>query len=166
MLMRLLLTVMLAAGLVSVASAQRGGAGPRGQEGAGDDGFGGPGAGRQYAENKLDRLGDMLRLSRDQKNGAKEIFDAAQKEATPLRDEILKSRAAIAIAILSQKSQPELDQLLANHGSLMAQMTAIEMRAMAKLSGTLSADQQKRIGPLVAFMSGIFSNRNWNTTGN
>jgi len=27
----------------------------------------------------------------------KEIFDAAQKEATPLRDEILKSRAAIAI---------------------------------------------------------------------
>ena len=78
MLMRLLLTVILAAGLVSVASAQRGGAGPRGQEGAGDDGFGGPGAGRQYAENKLDRLGDMLRLSRDQKNGAKEIFDAAQ----------------------------------------------------------------------------------------
>ena len=118
------------------------------------------------SESKLDRLGDMLRLSRDQKNGAKEIFDAAQKEASPLRDEILKSRAAIAIAILSQKSQPEVDQLLANHGSLMAQMTGIEIRALAKLSGTLSADQQKRIGPMVVFMSGIFSNRNWNTTGN
>jgi len=165
MFLRLWLATVLATGLVPLASAQRGGNGPRGQQEGGDDGFGGL-AGRPYAETKLDRLGDMLRLSRDQKNGAKEIFDAAQKEAAPLREEIQKSRGAIAIALLAQKPQPEVDQLVTNHGTLMAQMAGLELRAFAKLYGTLNADQQKRVGPVFAFMTGMFSNRNWNTTGN
>ncbi len=165
MLLRIFIAAALATGLASMAFAQRGG-GPRGQQENGDDVFGPGAGGRVYAETKLDRLGDMLRLSRDQKNGAKEIFDAAQKEAAPLRDEIQKSRGAIAIALLSQKPQAEVDQLLANHGSLMAQMTGLELRAFAKLCSTLNADQQKRVGPAFTFMTGMFSNKSWNTTGN
>ena len=171
MLMRLLLTMALAACSLSVAFAQRGGAGPRGQQD--EDGFsvgvppglnGGPGAGRPFTDNKLDRIGDMLRLSREQKNGAKEIFDAAHKEAAPLREEILKARSAIAVAILMQKSQQEQDQLLANYGNLMAQMTGIELRAFGKLVGSLKGDQQKRVGPVFGLMAGMFNNRSWNTT--
>jgi hypothetical protein len=146
--------------LVATASAQRGGSGPRGQE---NDNL--PGIG-QFPQTKLDRIGDMLHLNRDQKNGVKEIFDSAQKEAEPLREEIQKSRAAVATALLAEKGQDDLDKLLAANGNLMAQMTGIELRAFAKLVAKLTADQQKRVGPVFASMSGMFNSRNWNTAGN
>ncbi|PWU03936.1 MAG: hypothetical protein C5B51_17875 [Terriglobia bacterium] len=158
--------VFLVAVWAPVASAQRGGNnGPRGQQESADDQYGAL-TNRPYTQSKLDRLGDMLRLSRDQKNGAREIFDAAQKEAAPLREEIIKGRAAIAVAMISEKPQAEIDQLIATYGNLMAQMTGFELRAFAKLCATLNPDQQKRVGPVFAFMSGMFSSRNWNTTVN
>jgi Spy/CpxP family protein refolding chaperone len=161
--MRWLLRGLVALVLVTTASAQRGGSsGPRGQE---NDGFNLPGVG-QFSENKLDRIGNMLHLNREQKNSVKEIFDAAQKEADPLREEVQKSRAAIATAILAEKGQDEVDRLLAANGNLMAQMTGIELKAFAKVVAKLTADQQKRVGPVFAFMSGMFGNRNWNTAGN
>ena len=159
---RWLLRGLVALVMVATASAQRGGSGPRGQE---NDGFNLPGAG-QFPESKLDRIGNMLHLNREQKNGVKEIFDAAQKEAEPLREEIQKNRAAVATALLAEKGQDELDKLLAANGNLMAQMTGIELRAFARVVAKLTADQQKRVGPVFASMSGMFSNRNWNTAGN
>lgn len=161
---RLLLAGLLMAGM---AAAQRGGGGgpqgPRGDESGGD--FGAL-SGRPFQANRLDRITDMLKLSKDQKNGAKEIFDAAQKEAAPVRDEIQKSRSAIATAYLQKQGQPEIDQMVASYGTLMAQMAGIEIRAFVKLVDTLTPDQQKKVGPLFPQMAGMFSGRDWNRVGN
>jgi hypothetical protein len=156
MVARFLLAVVLSAGFVSVASAQRGGSRPEG-----DQNFGG---GLPPSENKLDRIGDLLHLNREQKKSVQQIFDAAQKEAAPLREQIDASRVGVATAMVNQKPQTEVDQLLTAHGALLAQMTGVELRAFAQVVAMLNEDQRKRLGPLLALMSGMFSGRNWNTS--
>jgi hypothetical protein len=154
---RLWLLVVLSAGLIPVAFAQRGGGGRGGQDT-------GPAFGAPSGDTKLDRIGDLLHLSREQKKNVEQIFDAAQKEAAPLREQIATSRENIATAMIDQKSQQEIDPLLASHGTLLAQMTGVELRALAQVVGILKEDQRKRIAPLLNFMNGMFTNRNWNTT--
>ena len=167
MLTRILVTTVVIAGFGSLASAQGrgGGSGPRGQEGQDDSQYAALSS-RPYQQNRLDRLGELLRLNKEQKNGAKEIFDAAQKEAEPIRDQILKSRAAIATAYLSKQGQPEIDQLVTAYATTVAQMTGLELRAFAKLCESLNPDQQKRVGQVFPLMSGMFSGRDWNRVGN
>ena len=165
------MTGILAIGLVSVASAQRGGGVPQG--GGGNDGSQ-PGftvgipqaAGAGYQKTRLERFADMLKLNKEQESGAKKIFDAAQKEASTVRDEIQKSRSAIAVAILTKKPQADVDQLVSTYGGLVSQMTAIELKAFGSLVDTLNPDQQKRVGPVFQQMAGMFSNRDWNRVGN
>jgi len=159
MLVRLSLLVVLCAGLIPVASAQRGGGGGRG----GGEDAGGPVFGAPSGDTKLDRIGDMLHLNREQKKNVQQIFDAAQKEAAPLREQIAASRANIAAAMIDQKSQQEIDPLLTSHGALQAQMTGVELRALAQVVAMLNQDQRKRVAPLLNFMNGMFANRNWNT---
>lgn len=157
MFLRFSLGILLAAWAAPAAWAQRGGSGPRSDE------YGGVGPGiRPLSENRLDRFADILKLNKQQKNAAKETFDAAQQEAAPLRDQIQKSRVELVEAMVNKKSQPEVDQILTNHGMLLAQMTGIEMRAFAKVFEGLTPDQQKRAAPALAMMSGMFSTRNWN----
>jgi hypothetical protein len=158
MFVRIPLIVVLSAGLVSVASAQRGGGGGRGQEDIG------PGFGAPTGESRLDRIGDMLHLSRDQKKSVQQICDAAQKEAAPLREQIDASRVKVAEAMVNQKGQAEIDQLLATHGTLLAQMTGVELRAFAQIVGALKEDQKKNLAALLIMMTGMFNGRNWNTT--
>ena len=161
MFFRFLLTAALLTGMASVAAAQRGGGGPRGGEGAGDT----PPPSLPYRESRLERFSDMLRLTKPQKSMMKDIFDAAQKEADPLKAQIQKSRSDIATAIISKKSQQEIDPLLTQYGTLMAQMAGIELRALGQVVDTLMPDQQKRVGPVYAQMSGMFNGKNWNSTG-
>lgn len=166
MLLRLMLAGMLTVGLAPMASAQRGGGGgPQGAGGFGGDdsgGFGGPGGGRPYQANRLERFTDILKLTKEQQKDAKDIFDAAQKEAAPVRDQIRKARGDLATAYLQKQGQPQIDQLVANYGNLEAQMTSIELRAFSKLVDALNQDQQKRVGPAFQLMTGMFNGRNWN----
>ena len=106
----------------------------------------------------------MLHLSRDQKKSVQQICDAAQKEAAPLREQIDASRVKVAEAMVNQKSQAEIDELLATHGTLLAQMTGVELRAFAQIVRTLKEDQKKSLAPLLNMMTGLFNGRNWNTT--
>jgi len=153
------------AGLVSVAPAQRGG-GPQGGGGFGGDDSAaqyGALAGRPFqAQDRLDRFTSMLKLNKEQKSGAKEIFDAAEKEAATVRDEIQKSRTALASAYMQKQSQAEIDKLAADYGTQMAQMAGIEIRAFSKLVDSLTPDQQKRAGPVFQQMAGMFSGKDWN----
>jgi hypothetical protein len=161
MFMRLLL---VGIAIACVASAQRGGpSGPRGQE---DDPQYAALSARAYQQTRLDRFTELLKLNKEQKNGAKQIFDAAQKEAAPVREQIQMQRSAIATAYLGKQPQPEIDQLIANYANSLAQMTAIEMRAFAKLCESLNQDQQKRVGPAFQLMAGMFSGRDWNRAAN
>ena len=153
MFFRLLLAGILAA---TLASAQRGGGGGgRGASGAPIMMGGGQ-------ADKLSMLTDALKLSKDQKKLVKTILDEGQKDATPLREEAIKSRLAIGEAISTRKSQDEIDQLVKSHAAIESQMAGIEMKAFVKIYQGLDKDQQPQAQVLFQLMSGIFKNKNWN----
>ncbi|MCU1238133.1 MAG: hypothetical protein JWP63_6100 [Candidatus Solibacter sp.] len=155
MLRQLLLAGLLAS---TLAFAQRGGGGGGGRGGGGtmpNVGFG--------TAAPLDRVSDSLKLTKDQKKEFKAAMDDAQKEATPIHEQILKSRLAIAEAVAAGKNQEEL---IKAEGVLEAQMTEIELRTFAKITSTLDEEQKPRARMLFMMMPGIFARKNWNATEN
>jgi Spy/CpxP family protein refolding chaperone len=158
--MRLLLTVVVAFGPATIASAQRGGGGATGMH-PGDQIIN---QSAPSATTKMDAISKQLKLTRDQKKQIQSIFDEAHKGAAPLRKQILEGRAKIADAILEGKSQPEIDEIVSSEGALMGQMAATEMRAFADLYKTLKPDQQQKAGQILPMMAGIFDQeRAWDT---
>ena len=158
MLRRLLLVGLLASTLVF---AQRGGGGGGGRGGGApvpNIGFGGA--------TPMDRVSEMLKLNKDQKKGFKTTMDDAQKEATPIHEQILKGRMSIAEAVAAGKGPDEITTAVRAEGVLEAQMAEIEMRAYVKIRGTLEDEQKARAGGLFMMMRGIFSKKNWNSTDN
>jgi len=154
MLYRLLLAGILT---VSLAPAQRGGGG------GGRNGNNNMNQGPMMAasKNRFDQISDALKLNKDQKKELKTNFDDAQKEASPVRDQMAKSRMAIAEAIQAGKNPDEINQLVNGQAELQSQMASIELRAFAKLYKTLDGDQQKATQPVFQMMRGIFSGKNW-----
>src|ERR1019366_4679264 len=154
MLSRILLAGLLASTLVF---AQRGGGG----RGGGGDiaprmAFGGG--------TRLDRLTEALKLSKDQKKDVKAAMDEAQKEATPIQDQMNKSRLAIAEAIAAGKSKEEVDKAVLGEAELETQMTSLELHAFAKVVSSLEVDQKQRGVPAVfAMVKGAFLGKNWNS---
>jgi hypothetical protein len=165
MLFRLFLTGILAS---TLALAQRGGGGGDTGDMGGMGGMGGrgsmDGASMSAAQpSRLDRMTQVLKLNKDQKKDVKNILDESQKEATPLRDQISKSRLAIGDAIQGGKSQDEISQLVSNEAALESQMAGIELHAFAKIFKTLDKDQQANTRQVFQMMKGIFNGRTWNT---
>src|SRR5690348_12289018 len=99
MIMRVMLALALAAGL---ASAQRGKGG-----GGGGGGMGGDMAGvmRPQRQSKLDVIAEKLKLNKEQKDEAAKIFDAAQQETAPFRDQFEQGRRAIVGAMIAGKTE-------------------------------------------------------------
>jgi hypothetical protein len=152
MLIRLLLTTLLIAGM---ASAQRGGGGGRG--GMGNNM---PMAGAARV-NRLDLMGQVLNLTKDQKKDVKTIMDDGQKEAAPLRDQLAKSRAEVAAAIQAGKGQDAVDQAIKAYADVQTQMTAVEMKAFAGIYKDLDSGQQQQANRLFAMMNGVFKGKSW-----
>ena len=113
--------------------------------------------------NKLDRINDMLKLSKDQRKELKQTFDEAQKEAAPLHEQILKARMALGEAVAAGKGQDEVTKAVNEEAALETQMTMIELRAFSKFASSLEPDQQQRAGMLFQMMRGMFSGKNWNS---
>jgi len=140
----------------AMAFAQRGARGGGGRNmDTSNIGFGGA--------SKLDRIGEMLGLNKDQKKDLKQTFDDAQKQATPLHDQMNKARSAIAEAVTSGKSQEEIGKAVNTEAALEAQMTSIELKAFAKVAQGLDEDQQKKAPGLYMMMRGMFSGKSWNS---
>ena len=154
MLRRILLVGFLASTLVF---GQRGG-------GGGSRGGGGSNAPSMPlgGETPLDRVSAMLKLTKDQRRDLKAAMDDAQKEATPVHEQILKSREAIAGGVAAGKSPADLDDAVKSEGALEAQMAEIELRTFVKVAGTLDEEQRTRAGGLFMMMRGIFAKKNWN----
>jgi len=112
--------------------------------------------------SRLDRLADLLKLTKDQKKDLKTAFDEAQKEATPVHEQMSKAQLAIGEAVAGGKSQDEIAKACAAEGELEAQMAEIELRAFSKVFLGLEKDQQQRVGPLYQMMRGLFNGKNWN----
>jgi hypothetical protein len=88
--------------IAAVAFAQRGGGGGGGSKGGGmstpNIGFAGA--------SKLDRIEAMLKLDKDQKKTLKQTFDDAQKEATPVHDQLNKLTLKKMTDVASQNYHP------------------------------------------------------------
>ena len=114
-------------------------------------------------ETRMDRLTSALKLSKDQRKEIKAAMDDAQKEATPIYQQLPKSHLAIAQAIAAGKSQEEIDKAVHREAELETQIASIELHAFAKAVFLLEPDQ-KQVGiPLIfATVRGVFNGKNWN----
>jgi Spy/CpxP family protein refolding chaperone len=152
MLSRILLAGLLASTLVF---AQRGGGGGRGG--------GSNMPSMEFGATRLDRLSDALKLTKDQKKDVKAAMDDAQKEATPVHEQLIKGHLAIAEVIAAGKSQEEIDKAVHSQAELQTQMASIEMHAFAKAVVVLEADQkQNGIRMIFNMVRGAFDGKNWN----
>ena len=156
MLKRILVVGLLASALVF--EQRGGGGGGRGGGGGGDmipQGSFGP-------VNKLDRLTDMFKLNKDQRKDLKQTFDEAQKEATPLHDQLVKARLAVGEAVIAGKAE-DITKTTEAEGVLETQMMMLELKAFAKVTTALDPEQQQKAAGLFVMMRGLFNNKNWNS---
>jgi hypothetical protein len=159
MLVRFLLTAVLAAGL---ASAQRGGGGGEGGmgggEGGGAGGAGGMGGGMTQArQTRTEVLFEKLKLNKEQKEGAQTILSAAMEKAGPSRDTLNKGRTVIANALLGKASEDDIKKLMGEYATVSAAMTGIEAEAFAKIYALLKPNQQAKAPQAFELMAGMFA---------
>jgi hypothetical protein len=161
MLVRLLLTAVLAAGL---ASAQRGGGGGGGDEGGmggggGRGGGGDMGAGMPQVRrlSKTEMLFEKLKLNKDQKEAAQTILSAATEKAAPTRDLLNKGRQVIANALLGKASEDDIKKLMGEYATVGATMTGIEAEAFGKIYALLKPNQQSKAPQAFELMAGMFA---------
>ena len=155
MLARVLLCAALAAGL---GLAQKGGGKGGGKGGDEPPNF----PMRAQRQSRLDLISEKLKLSKEQKDEASKIFDAAQETVGQTGQQIAQGRTAITNAILSGKGGDELNKMMEQYTALIAQMTRIEATAYGKLYATLKPNQQSK-APAVfeEQMAGMFMGRDW-----
>jgi len=148
------------AGIVTVAPAAA-----QGRGGGGRGGNSSPGMDVQLQPviSRLQIITDLFKLSKDQKKEVKAILDEGQKDANPIREEMVKDRLAIGEAVAGGKSQEEIDKATQAYGTQMAQMTAIELKCFAKIVDKLEPEQKDRASRLYAMIPGIFKGKNWDT---
>ena len=136
------------------------------QRGGGGGGRGGGGnmvpPGSFGPVSKLDRITEMLKLTKDQKKDLKQIFDDAQKEATPVHEQIKEARAAVGEAVVAGK-QEDIAKAVNGAAALETQMSMIEMKAFTKFALVLELEQQQRAAQLFQMMRGMFNGKNWNS---
>jgi hypothetical protein len=162
MLVRFLLTAVLAAGL----GFAQGGRGMEGDEGGmgGPGGMGGRGGGdlgggmpQMRRQSKHDMLLDKLKLNKEQKEEATKILAAAMEKAAPAREQLLKGRMAIANSITGKASEDDLKKLLGLYTTVNATMTGIEAEAFGKLYALLKPNQQSKAPQAFELMTGMFA---------
>ena len=173
MIKKLLFSGLLAATL-AFAQGGGGGGGGIGEEGMGGmgsrtGGGGGGGGGEmgggmpRVTPTPMERISTLLALNKDQKKQVKGIMDDSQKEAVPVRDQMIKGRQAIAQAVAAGKSQDEIDAAIKEYAAAQTQMAQIELRAVGKIYQALEKEQQAKAGPLLAMVNGIFKGKNWDS---
>ncbi|MBI4903700.1 MAG: Spy/CpxP family protein refolding chaperone [Acidobacteria bacterium] len=90
----------------------------------------------------MDIMGTQLNLNKDQRGQLQGILDRAREAATPLHEQVAKSREAIRNAIRDGKSGAALDPYHKQLGHQFAQLMAIESKAYAELFAILTPEQK------------------------
>jgi Spy/CpxP family protein refolding chaperone len=156
MFFKIILIGALAGILATPVFAQRGGGSKKGGQDTSAMGY--------SSTTRFDRISDTLKLNKDQKKEVKAALDDAQKQATPIHDQLMKGRQAIAEAVAGGKSQDEINQLVNANAALDAQIAGIELKAFAAIYKVLDSNQQAKTQPVFAMMKGLFNGKNWNST--
>jgi predicted outer membrane protein len=158
MLKKLLLAGLLCA---TLALAQGGGYSGKKSGSGGDMGsqMGGP-----PSSNRFENIATALSLNKDQRKTVRGILDDGAKEAAPLRDQIGKSRVVVGEAIIQNKGEDELKAVAKTSSDFSVQLTQVEIKAFAKVYGTLDDTQKKdmrALGRVLTMMNGMYHNKNW-----
>ena len=153
MVFRLILAAVLAAGMAS-AQGKKGGSSQTGDMG---------GMPRVQRVSRYDTIADKLKLSKEQKEQAATIFDAAQEAAGPLNEQIATGRNQITGAIIEgQNNGDGFNKLLSAYTEVLTQMTTVEAAAYGKLYAILKPNQQSKASQVFAEqMGGLFAGRDW-----
>ena len=163
MLVRLLLTAVLAAGFAAAQiGGDEGGMGGGGGRGGGRGGGGGGGdmgGGMPQTRRltKAEMLFEKLKLNKEQKEEAATILSAAMEKAAPTRDLLNKGRMVIANTITGKGSDDEIKKMLGEYASVSATMTSIEAEAFGKLYALLKPNQQAKAPQAFELMAGMFA---------
>ena len=154
MLVRFLLTAVLAAGL-ACAQGGRGGGGDEGGMRGGAGSGGGSAQARRLTKEEM--LLDKLKLTKEQREEAARILSTAMEKAAPGRDLLNKGRIAIANAITGKASEADLNKLLGEYTTVNTKMTGIEAEAFSKLYALLKPNQQSKAPQVFDLMAGMFA---------
>jgi Spy/CpxP family protein refolding chaperone len=93
----------------------------------------------------VQRFSTYLNLSADQQTQAKQIFQAARQSAQPVAKQLRDARKALGDAVKANASDAQIDQLSANVGNLVSQLTAIRTKAFEKFYGILTPEQKDKM---------------------
>jgi Spy/CpxP family protein refolding chaperone len=99
----------------------------------------------QMRRNMAERLSTYLNLSPDQQTQAKQIFQFARQSAQPVAQQLRDARKALGDAVKTNAPEAQIDQLSANVGNLVSQLTAIRTKAFEKFYGILTPDQKDKM---------------------
>jgi hypothetical protein len=124
---------------------------------------GGQASGPVYL-TRFEILESALKLDKTQEKPIKAILDASSKDAAPIRDQMTKTRAAVAQAAMAGKPQPEIDSAVTAYADQTAAMAALEMKTLAQVVDSVNKDQMANAsGIQTAFylMRGMFLEKNW-----
>ena len=109
---------------------------------------------------RLAALSAAFSIAEDNRKPLKETMDAEYKAAAPLRDQLTKTRMTLSEAVASGGAT---DQGVADYAAAVAAMATAEMKAMARIIGTLPGE--KPSGPsldrAIYLMRGAFAGKKW-----
>jgi Spy/CpxP family protein refolding chaperone len=145
---RILLAGLLAVGLLS-AQRNKGG-------GSSNSDMGMPRP--QQPQSKMDVIADKLKLSKDQRDQALNIMNAAFESAQPIGGQIAQGRQLIVQAMVQgQDNTDDFKKLMTAYTNALAQMDGVETTAYSKLYAILKPNQQKAGEQVFAeVMAGMF----------
>lgn len=112
---------------------------------------------------RMDQFSQILKLDKDEKKQVKTVMEDAQKEAAPVRDQMEKSRLAVAEAAAGGK-QEDIAAAVKTYAAAETQMAGIEINAFVKIFQGLDKEQQAKSPQVFAMFPGIFNGKNWNET--
>ena len=106
--------------------------------------------------------GQVAMVETETKDQLAKMLKRSFSAIKPLHEQLTKAHIAIGEAVAGSK-QEEITKAVAAEAALQTQMTAIELRAFAKLVAGLDQEQQGKANQVFAMMRGLFSNKDWNS---
>ena len=91
---------------------------------------------------RLAVLTDAFSLDKTQKDEVKILMDGAYKTAAPLRADLVKTRLALAQAVIDNKPEADLAAATKAYGAAATAMTALEMKTLAQIVAMLKPAQR------------------------
>jgi hypothetical protein len=129
--------------------------GGAGQE-TGGKGNGMGSMGAVHKATKAEMIADRLKLNKEQKSDLETLLTSTAKEAEPVVQQLGKVRAAYASALISGKTDADLEPVAKAVAEAQFAMTGVEVRAFQSIVGFLKPNQLAKAPEAFDIMEDIF----------